>query len=267
MRRKLSKWHRRIGLTSLGLLSWLAVTGVLLNHAEGFGFNTPIGVPFVAKIYGIQARCEIQAWSLNDQTLIDCGATILLDGKALTRVTGPLIGAQTGQGLSFIANAKGLLLLTSEGQQVEWIPADLLPGRPLRLGQIGPTQDQGQDGAIVLQTPAGIFSSDRELSRWQSQPSDAAITWALAHTLKVSEREHAQALAAVRQLSWSKVLQDLHSGRIIGVTGRVLADLGALSMLLLAFLGLFMSSNLSRKRRTTPAKAPADAKRDDTPSA
>lgn len=257
MRRKLSNWHQRIGLISLGLLSWLAVTGVLLNHADHLGLDRPIGAPLVARLYGIEADCSDRAWDLAGQTLVDCGDTVLLASQPLDALQGPVHGGLVWRELGFVATAQGLLLLGPQGERVEWVASELLPGRPLRLGLL-PQQ-------LVLQTPAGIFASDENLNRWTSVDPDSEVVWSRTRQLDPSQRDQAQALAAVRQLSWTKLLQDLHSGRIIGLAGRILADLGALSILILALLGLILSQGFSRKRPRRAA-APTDAERDDTPS-
>ncbi len=260
MRRKLSKWHRRIGLLSLGLLSWLAVTGVLLNHARLFGLDTPIGAPWIADLYGIESRCATSAWNLEDQRLIDCGDSLLLDEQLLPQTPGPSLGAlRWTPDINAVAVETGLLLLTPAGERIEWISTDLLPGRPLRLGRF----EQG----LILQTPAGIFAANEMLDQWQSLRGDENVHWAHTAPLDRDSLSRAQSLAAVGQLSWGKLIQDLHSGRIIGLAGTILADLGALSIIVLAILGLFMTRTTTARRHQAPAAPPADAGRDDTPSA
>ncbi len=258
MRAKLSRWHRRLGLASLALLAWLAVSGVLLNHSHEFGLDRPIGVPAVARLYGIKADCAEAGWVLDDSLLIDCQQTLLLDGRPLDDVTGPVRGALIWQDLQFIAASQALHVFTAQGERVETLGASLLPGAPQRLGHSGER--------LVLRTGAGLFASDAELLQWRSLEDDGAVIWAASRPVDPSALERARAHAAVRQLTWTKLVQDLHSGRIIGTAGALLADLGALAIILLAALGLIMSRRAGRRRRRR-AKAPAPAARADTPNA
>lgn len=258
MRAKLSRWHRRLGLASLALLAWLAVSGVLLNHSHEFGLDRPIDLPVVARLYGIEADCAPAGWPLGGALLIDCGQTLLLDGQVLDGAQGPVRGALIWQDLLFIAGRQGLHLFTAQAERVETLGASLLPGVPQRLGHGGER--------IVLRTGAGLFASDAELLQWRSLEDDAEVVWAASRPVDAAALERARAQAAVRQLTWTKLVQDLHSGRIIGTTGALLADLGALAIILLATLGLIMSRRAGRRRRRR-AKAPAPAARADTPNA
>ncbi len=234
MRRHLSRWHRRVGLVSLFLLGWLAITGIVLNHAEDLNLHKPTGSARIAKWYGLQAVCHSRAWPTAAGLIVDCGSAVYLNGHAID-LRGPVRSAIDWPPFIAVAGTTGLTLFTEHGERVEHIAAELLPGRVQRLGT--------RDDKLAAATAAGQFQSAAALDSWQSL-GDGATAWAQTTAAQPELLADLAQMTAANSLSWTRVVQDLHSGRIIGGFGRALADLGALSILILALLGLV----LTRKR-------------------
>ncbi len=235
MRARLTRWHRRIGLLSFVLLGWLAVTGLLLNHTAELGLDGRVGLPALAGWYGLEAECAPRGWRAGAHEVVACPPLSWLGDQPL-EFSPPLAGALLWDGMYVIAGKRGLLLLTPEGETVDAIDVSLLPGEPRAVGTA-----QGQ---LVLRTGAGVFAADATLGHWTT--AQGAVDWAASQRVDPRRLSALERQTAAATLSWTRVLQDLHSGRFFGRFGGWLSDIGALSLLALGGIGLFL---MRRPRR------------------
>jgi hypothetical protein len=220
----LLRWHRRIGVV-LGLyLFWMAGSGVLLHHAADLGLDRQLlESPFWLARYGVSPphhfRIGVKEFVLGGQGL-STGPTLL--GECRT-----LLGVAVVPDSRLLVCENRLLLLTPQGELVEQTDG----GR----GLSGPFTAMAARNNQVWLRQAGsgaVLALD---------PMDFSLhpaTEALPDGVWLSP------VAAPAALSGERLLQDLHSGRLLGRFGPWLVD-----FLAIAVLGLAVSGwALARKR-------------------
>lgn len=237
VQRFLYRWHRRIGLLAglLGLL--LAVTGILLSHAQGLGLHErTVAHPWLMWIYGVEPSSPPLAGKTSAGWLVWLDGRLYLDGRPLARGFKTPIGTAAADGMIAVAGAEELLLLTSTGQIVERLGPASLPGR---VDAIGTTEDD----TAAVRSGGEIFAT-RDFLAWQKRPHTPvrwAVRWNEVGT-EVPRSALAPALAAYRGegVPLARIVADLHSGRFLGAVGPYLMDATAIALILLAGSGLVM---------------------------
>lgn len=245
LQRFLYRWHRRVGMLAaiLGLL--LAVTGILLSHAQGLGLNEKtVSHPWVLRFYGVEPASPPLASRTAAGWLVWLDGGLYLDGRPLARGFKTLVGTAAAGGVIAVAGAEELLLLTSTGQIVERLGPASLPGR---IDAVGTTAD----GAAAVRSGGEIFAT-RDFLAWQERPH-SAVRWEEIG-IEVPPAALAPALAAYRGegVPLARIVADLHSGRFLGAVGPYLMDATAIALILLAGSGLVMwwKREPNRFRRT-----------------
>ena len=231
----LHRWHRRAGLFAAVFLVWLAVTGVLLNEGPALGLDgVRIGWPWLMDLYGLHATLPDQGFEAGGHWLVAVGEQARLDGHVAQPAVAQPLGMVELAGVLYLATADTLLLLKpDDGSRIDELRAPPLPdGRIRRIGIA--------DGQIVIDVGALYASTDGE--DWRAA-SGEPVQWSAAQALPPAQRK---AAALMPSLPASRVLADLHSGRVFGPYGARLIDLVGLAAILLAATGVW---SVLRRRR------------------
>ncbi len=237
----LRHWHRRLGALAAVFFLLLAVSGIALNHTDALRLGQrQIGTPWLIAWYGIRQNPPKQGYRLpGNRFLATDEENWALDGKLLHGEHGQAIGALALDEIVYIATPSRLYLYRDDGQLVDKLSGQGLPSA--QIERIGTT-----DGAIVLQTQHGLFSSTDAL-RWQPIKS-GHIAWSLPEPLPDQARNTAMRVLAPR-LPLQRVLLDLHSGRIFGRYGPLAVDLLGLTLAFLGATGFYLWFRTHRQRR------------------
>ncbi len=235
------RWHRRVGLTAALIVVLVSVTGILLNHTSEVGLGkSPVRQLWLLNFYGVETP-ELVHFSLaNHWVSGDDNQYLYLDGQQVAYCNGSLIGAAKTDDLLVAACSNELVLMTSAGEVVERLGETY--GLPVPLTAIGRCTDD-----LCLQSQGEIWVADLQQLVWGSRRQSAQ--WSQASSIPAAFQQTIVDQQLGSDLSWERVIQDLHSGRIFGRWGVWAVDLSALFLMFLSLSGFFLWYQQYRRRR------------------
>lgn len=240
----INRWHRYLGFVASVFLLSLAITGVLLNHASPLQLShKPLPAWAASVFYGVSAEpLPVAVIAAGDLYMLE-GDALQLGGNYLGHCGGGLIGIAEGsikgialgngdagdtrnrQRVTGIACAEDLLLVTNSGEVLDHYSVSTGLPQPLRrIGFVGSqlvvNGGTGDVQSWTLDPLVGQFSpfSEMDNSALSSMP------------LPVRE-------AAVEELTYQRLLLDLHAGRVLGGSGVWLMDAAAIALIVLVVSG------------------------------
>lgn len=228
-RRLFRVWHRRIGLISCAFLLWIAVTGLLLNHTETFGLQGPTRLGHLAQWIGIDVRCEPESWPVSAGVLVFCENGLYLDEQRIADLASARAVVEAVPWIVALSDTQ-LWVFDTQGRLADMLALPTQkPARSLH----------GTESGVVLRAGAQAWQLDAE--SLELLPTEEEVS-SLPVPLPVVLNEQSLAGFATRAsgeaLSWTKLLQELHSGRVLAHAGPLLLDLAGISLILLAVLGI-----------------------------
>lgn len=233
--------HRYGGITSAVLIIFICLTGLLLNHTDDLELGTvPVDAEWLLNAYGIDTPAIISFGNVNI-------SASQIASKLYYRMT-PLSGnfssltgiVETGD-IVIIATTDELILLTRSGELIETLEA--YTGIPAYIQRIGLHPELGP----VLNTASGDWRSNAELTNWAALTDKQPIAWSGPVLLPETSQQELKALYRGQGLSLERVILDLHSGRIFGSAGPLLADMVAVLFIFLAMTGIWIWFKTRRK--------------------
>lgn len=241
MSRKLLRWHRRLGIIFSVVFLTICVTGIFLNHTEGLKLSQKtINNSWLLSWYGMTPKTSIQTYPLGDDYLSELEGELYFNGNPIGSLSG-FVGVAKIQELVFATGNREALLLTSEGETVERYQGASLPnGEIQRLGRT-------TNGQAIILTDKGSFVADQDFLSWVQTDTESAIDYIKKIGTPNGVREIIYKNYRGDGLSLYKVILDLHSGRIFGSLGKVMADASAVILIFLTLSGLYYSFFLRRK--------------------
>jgi hypothetical protein len=226
--RILRKWHRRTSLTLLLWLLFVAITGIALNHATDFGFDSrPLPANLMSSVYGVEPPDTTSFYIAGAWLSHVTGNQLFWEKEPVGYCEG-LVGVAAYQGEVYAACRETLYILGTEGQLIERINAGLGIGFPIeRFGLCeGLPCTAGADGNSVLNPQQFAWQPTRSTL----SPSVAAETPAgLASALK--------RINSPPDFRVQRLIRDLHSGAFFGL-GPWLMDIFAVGLIGVALMGL-----------------------------
>jgi uncharacterized iron-regulated membrane protein len=230
LNRRLRSWHQRLGLVSVGFLLVLLISGVMLNHSHDLQLDQrPVKFSWLLDQYGITPPNHTAVFNADKKDLYITdnmlwhGTTPLLEAESI------LLAAAFRHDMIIAIDAQQLYLMTYDGKLVE--TQNSSTGLPSNLTALA----IAADNTVWLHTKNASYQSDSELIEWQlADGSDVA--WLQAQPLQSGHP--VITLARGSHLSWQRVLQDLHSGRIFGSWAIWFWDLIAILLLAMLVLGV-----------------------------
>lgn len=225
-------WHRWVGILCALLVIWLAVTGILLNHATRLGLDRQfLHSRWLLHAYGIPAQPPETGFPVGGRWVSQAGDQLFLDAKPVAVLRGPLVGAVALPDAIVAATPESVLLFTADGELIETLSGEAVPG---------PIQSMAGDGRqFLIQTPETTYTGNLDLidfARHSGGPPSAAS----AQRLPAEIAQAITASGAGIRLSRERVLADLHSGRLFGRYGPLVMDLASLGFIFLAASGLWL---------------------------
>ncbi len=206
----------------------LVLTGWALNHTAELGLaRLSMNTPWITAWYGLRGTAPATGYTASGHWLISNENGALLDGKSLTVSAPNAIGLVVTPTLIAIATTNELILLDHQHRVIEQLRGAQLPTAPIkRIGAVG--------DKIVLQGSNIVASADG--IEWPVF-AGAAI-WSTPQRLPPGQLIFAQQL--LPGIALERLIQDIHSGRILGHFGPYLMDAVGLIFMLLAASGLWM---------------------------
>lgn len=231
LRVRVRRWHRSLGaLTAIGVI-FVVVTGIIINHTVDFKLDQPgVDSSWILDYYGIEVAAPEHAWQFGSHWLSHCASKLYWNTQALSD-SQPLLGVAELQGMGLAATREALYLISPQGDLIETLVRNDLPGAISKL--------VADDESVYIETPQGWFRSNLDLLSWDAsgEPGRAALA---PHAMPAELAQAVQIHARSLELSWERVLLDLHSGRFFGQFGRWIVDAIAIALLALALSGFWL---------------------------
>ena len=228
--------HRYGGIFSAVLVIFICITGLALNHTDDLELGKRhIGADWMLDLYGIETP-PLTSFAYTDTTASQTGSSLYLGSKPVPGNFGELRGVISSAKLRIIATADTLILLSPAGELVEILAG--FNGLPADINRIGLLS-----GHPVLDTENGYFQGDAQLLNWTPLTNNPAVQdtrWSVSTNLPVATAQQIASRYRGNGLTVERVILDLHSGRILGAFGPLLADLVAVIFILLAMTGIWM---------------------------
>ncbi len=235
------RWHKRAGLSAAIIVVLVSVTGILLNHTSELALGkSPVRQAWLLSHYGV-ALPQLVSYRVDDRWLSgDDHQYLYLDGKQIAYCSGSLVGGAKTEDLLVAACSNELILVTPAGEVVERLGATY--GLPTPLSAVG------QCGEVLCVSSKGqSWSADLQQLEWRQISTQGQ--WSQVVQLPAEIRAAVLDAQLGSELSWERVVQDLHSGRILGKWGVWLVDLAALFLLFLSLSGFLLWYQQYRRRR------------------
>lgn len=230
-------WHRWAGLVLAALLVWVAVTGMLLNHEHELGLGArpvrsawlldawEVPEPVLGKAYRTRAGWAVEA---DGQSYL---GTRLLEGGALS-------GALDVDDQVLVATRDALHLFTPDGTLIE--------RRPVQFGSVT-EMGRTADGLVAFRTgEVNLLTTPPDLSDLTLVEGQLALQVAAPEEPPVPEMDALRHELRARQLTWERVVRDLHAGHVPARWLRWVLDLVALGLIALALTGVWI--HLQRRK-------------------
>ncbi|MCE9677717.1 PepSY domain-containing protein [Shewanella sp. AS1] len=247
-------WHRRLGIVSAILVILVSLTGIMINHSHSLGLGAkPVRQAWLLDHYGIKAPENIKLFNLTPLIAASHGQ-LWIDDKLVLEADNPILAVAQYQQQYLAIDRHHLYLIAKDGQLLERQSQETgLPDKLLSLGLVS-HDDKTQ---VWLNSEQGHYLADPELIDWQVDTPPAGLSWlspldsdsAKLTKTQVSAQEQVSLNVRSSYLNWERVLLDLHSGRIFGLSGTLVFDLVALSLIFMAISGFYLWQQTKPKKR------------------
>ncbi|MDX1279638.1 PepSY-associated TM helix domain-containing protein [Shewanella colwelliana] len=238
-------WHRRLGIASALLVAMVSISGILINHSNQLAIDSShVTQAWLLDHYGIKPPNEIKIFQTKPLLAITDNL-LWLNDKRILEANAPLISAMVYQQMFVAIDESNLYILSAEGELLE--QQSRATGLPDNIEAIAIQKDR-----LFLKTQEGQFVADAELIEWAATTVKPTLVWqqGLDGRKITAAKAQVSLLSRSNNLTWERVLLDLHSGRIVGLSGQWLMDLVALSLIFMAFSGLYLWRQAKPKKRS-----------------
>ena len=213
----------------------LAVSGIALNHSSTLGLDTTrVDNSLLLDAYGIQSPDIGPSYTVGNRWLTQAGERLYLDDVEVDALSvETLVGAVAWDGMYIAVGADQVVTISEQAGVVDRAAGLRLPGGIESIGSNGLALGLLVNGQSFAFDPISL-----ELAPMQA--TDPMTAWSQAAELPTDIE--AQIVAAYRGsgVSVERVLVDLHSGRLFGLSGVVMMDLAAIALCLLAISGILV---------------------------
>ena len=246
-RRVVTAIHKWVGLASALIIVVISVTGILLNHSSSLNLDqNTVESRGVLDWYGLSPAGEPRGFEVGDHWLIELDGELFFDGEPVGS-EGKLIGAGLLHGELIAVYESKALIFDEAGQLLEKIEA--FAPEQYTIMRAGIAADE-----LAVQTKHGIWRMPGIMTI--EGVDDSAVDWFEPDTIPKDLREHIESAYSGDGLPVSRVVLDLHSGRLFGTVGVVIYDLAAIAFLVLAGTGIWLG--LRKRRNQRSASEPQD---------
>jgi len=245
------KWHRRTGFAASIFLFNLAITGILLNHYEALGLHKSyVENGLLLDWYDVKPPQSINCIKSDSKTentsllcQIDLQVYQINSDKQST-----FLFSEQGKLAAFLAGSSDLFVLTSRQLSIYTRQFELIDSIILSESEVFGDKDNRVEDLLLIDEKLVIRTNDNnlyldedslELEVFSNSISANLISDSGQIFLLQDHKIHRELSDKYRgsQISLLKLLQDLHSGQILKVSGKLLTDLVGIIIMLLALSG------------------------------
>lgn len=231
---RLTRWHRWAGLAAAVFVIVLGATGLALQHAPALGLDAAaVGSPGLARALGLRVG-EPVGVRVGGTWVVAVGERLFVGDCGVDAGTGDLRGAVAASPGFAVAHGDDVVLFGGNGRRLERLrPGAGLPEAVVAIGrsEAGPAVIRGASGRLYRPLEDWL-----EFRRYGGEPPAWSRPTAPPPRLSARLRERALGDA----LTWERLMLELHSGRIAGNAGRIVMDVAAIGLLVLAVTGLYL---------------------------
>lgn len=225
-------WHRWLGLSVLlWALTW-AVTGLLIEASPTLGLDRKtVSANWLMKRYGIAEPQAIQQWQAGPHLIAEWDQGISLNGEWLDTSLESQMSKTALQGvvlhndMLILATTQQVALFSTNGEAIDQFPA------PVEVQQLGT-----RNGTVVLKSGDQNYQSEDDLIEWL--PTSMQASWSTAQPIELKQSSIDKP-KALHDISYERVVLDIHSGTLFGPVGRWLSRLAAVVMIFLGLTGFY----------------------------
>ena len=230
------KWHRWIGFSGAVFLLNLAITGMLLNHSDDLKLQDSfISSNWLVNWYGIKAPATFNCVTsiVESDLLCQSGQQIIKNNVPIIKTTQPLIGLVPLDNLQYLATKNEIHVLTTDFQLVETL--NYISGLPHATSAIGVVSFDGKK-TLAVKNKHSVWIYNQTENSWK--PTEQSILSTNTFTAPPTPLLiRLKSIYLANQISYLKLVQDIHSGRILSLSGKILTDLSGLIIILLSISG------------------------------
>jgi hypothetical protein len=223
-----------MGLAAVLFVLLLSVTGVALNHSSDWQLDRRyIDWPWLSTTLGVSVPEPAASFADRGHRVTLLGRRAYFDSTDIPRELDSLNGLVTLDQFAVVATRAAVLLLTLEGELVEYIDLTSdLPGTIERLGLVNERP--------VLEAAGVYFIGDADVTGFEqwSQQDPGDVAWSTASDPTPAELAVIADRYRGRGLTIERLLIEIHSGRIVGAAGPLLLDVVAAVLIVLSISGL-----------------------------
>lgn len=237
------KWHRRFGIAASIFLLNLAITGVLLNHYETLKLHQSyVTSDWLLDWYGVEAPQSVNCFEANLARVCQLGEQIYLNDNYWQDSSASILLFQEWQQEKLLITSSHLYWLTNDLQLIETLSLSD------EMDSIVAAANIISNELLVETEQQDTFRFDMDLFGWEK--AEIPLQQKPQQTINISDdiendlRRHYRQ----RQITHLRFIQDLHSGTIIGLSGKITNDLTALIILWLVASGFITWRRRKGKR-------------------
>ena len=236
------KWHRRIGFAAAIFLLNLAVTGILLNHSDDLELHKQyIDSDWLVNLYGVKAPDSGQCLfsELLKNNICQLGEKIYLGENQILEQASSLVGVVKLDDLYYLATSTEIFIYNKDFESVENL--NQKTGLPVPINAITVVDSllkENSIGELLISAHQDRWSLNQETLSWYKSDFKFKSSPPLL-PLQGKQLALLQTSYLGTQITQLKFIQDLHSGRIFSLPGKLLTDLVGIIIILLAISGFF----------------------------
>lgn len=224
------KWHRWLGLVAAVPILWLAISGIMLNHAQRLGLNDRMVTSgWILQHYNQLPEGEPYAFEVGDRLITGWGNELFLDEESIP-LEGELVGAVAHKGRLLIATPDKIGVFDGADELLLELDNLSLPGTPVQALE-------AVDDKLHLKIADQTFVLSEDF--FSADQVSAELVTIEPRELSPEEKDSlTEAIRTRRGMPLWRVITDAHSGRLFGWPGWVVTDLSAVFLIILTLLGL-----------------------------
>jgi hypothetical protein len=224
------KWHRWLGLTAAIPVLWIALSGLMLNHAARLGFDDRMVTSgWILRHYNQIPEGKPYAFVVGDRIITGWSGELFLDQKFLP-LQGEPVGAAAFKGQLIIATPEKIAIFDGSDDLLLELDDLSLPGTPIQGVEV-------VDDQLLLKAANQTFVLSDDFFSAEKATREI-ISVSPKELLAADEEALTKAIHNRRGMPLSRVILDAHSGSLFGWPGWVITDLSAVCLIILTLLGL-----------------------------
>ncbi|AQS40043.1 PepSY-associated TM helix-containing protein [Shewanella psychrophila] len=243
--KQLRPWHRRLGIFCALFIMLMAISGVVINHSNHLSIDSaPVQQAWLLDYYGITSPNKLDIYQTQPLSIASTDNLVWVQHNLAVEADSPIKGILTLDKMILAVDSNHLYMLSKEGELMEKQDASM--GLPRGIQEIG------YDGQVWLKAQGGYYMADDQLIEWTKAMPFVPIPWSQGLNTQTAQLESGRVslLARSSNLTWERVILDIHSGRFFGSLGPWFMDLVALSLIIMAISGIYLWVQGRPKKKT-----------------